>query len=130
METDQPPSSTSSSSNEAAPLAKTVRSRMRWHVGFLLPRVLVAFAVLDALFRFAPSGWRPMDQGETSVRRRVYGEAYVRNLHSQAPKIYGDLAWIGNLKKLREYRSMSFTTDELGFRNRRRPRSAAALVFG
>ena len=99
-------------------------------VGYVLPGMLVACVVLDALLRFAPAGWRPMEPGEMQVRHRVYGEAYVRNLRRQGPAGYGDLAWIGNLKELREYRSGTFSTDELGFRNQRRVTSAVGFMFG
>lgn len=78
--------------------------------------MLVACIVLDTLFRFAPSDWRPLEAGEAVVRHRVYGEAYVRNLRSQAAADSGDLARIGNLQGLRGQGLQTFTTDELGFR--------------
>jgi SGNH hydrolase-like domain, acetyltransferase AlgX len=130
METGQRPSSTFSSSGGAGPPPAAVRSRSRWRVGFLLPRLLVACVVINTLFRFAPSGWRPLEPGEGEVRHRVYGEAYVRNLRSQLSADYGDLPRIGNLQGLREYRLQTFTTDELGFRTQRRATSLAAVVFG
>jgi SGNH hydrolase-like domain, acetyltransferase AlgX len=95
-----------------------------------LPRMLVACVVINTLFRFAPSGLRPMEPGEAAVRHRVYGEAYVRNLRSQASADYGDLPRIANLQGLREYRLQTFTTDELGFRSQRRATSLAGVVFG
>ena len=110
--------------------ATPVRRPSRWRVGFLLPRTLVACIVLDALLRFAPVGWRPMEAGEAEVRHRIQGEAFARNLHIESSAAYGDLARIGNFRELREYRSYSFTTDEHGFRKGRRGSAAVAVVFG
>jgi hypothetical protein len=92
--------------------------------------MLVAGVVIDALLRFAPVGWRPLAPGEGAVRHRVPGEAYARNLSNKFSVGYGDLAWMGNLRELREYRSSSFTTDEHGFRASRWAPAAAAVVFG
>ena len=130
METGQRPSSTSSSSGTAPTDSVTGRARPRWRVGFLLPRLLVACAVLDTLFRFAPSGWRPLEVGEAEVRHRVHGEAYARNLRTQGSTSYGDLARIGNLQGFREHRRGTFTTDERGFRTQRRATSLAGMVLG
>src|SRR5215472_4451713 len=128
--TDPPLSSISSSSGDRRMRATPVRRPSRWRVGFLLPRTLVACIVLDALLRFAPVGWRPMEAGEAEVRHRIPGEAFARNLHIESSAAYGDLARIGNFRELREYRSYSFTTDEHGFRKGRRGSAAVAVVFG
>src|SRR5215813_13794919 len=128
--TDRALSSTSSSSGDQPVPDTPVRLPWRWKVGFLLPRMLVAGVVIDALLRFAPVGWRPLAPGEGAVRHRVLGEAYARNLSNKFSVGYGDLAWMGNLRELREYRSSSFTTDEHGFRASRWGPAAAAVVFG
>ena len=110
--------------------AMPVRSPRRWSVGFVLPRLLIACIVIDALLRFAPSAWRPMEAGEAEVRHRFPHEAYARNFRGQSSATYGDLARVGNFKDLREYRSFTFTTDDHGFRTAKGPSRAVAVMFG
>jgi hypothetical protein len=48
----------------------------------MLPRMLIACFLLNALLRLAPSDWRPTDTGEAGVRQWVFGEGHVRNMRA------------------------------------------------
>src|SRR5437016_1504134 len=72
----------------------------------------VAFA-----FRFVsidPLTFRPSD---ALLAYRPVGATYEPNHRYYNARSYGDVAGIANLREPREYRSVVFTTDALGYRN-------------
>lgn len=89
-----------------------------FRAGYALPRVLVFIFALDLLFRFIPFSALGFRAGEGATRRRlnVVGP-FTPNIQIKTPSTYGDLANLGNLPAMREYRSSTFTTDSLGFNN-------------
>jgi hypothetical protein len=86
-------------------------------LGWLVPKVLLLFFLADLVLRFLPidsltfRGWEAMGRFPT-------GEGpFEPNKRYHKDRIFGDLSNIANVPALREYRSETFTTDALGFRN-------------
>ena len=81
--------------------------------GYLLPRVLLLWALLDVMLRFAPPQWYAFHENEFAMITATHRT----NLTYQNPYAYGDLASLGNCTECRQYRSMSVHIDALGFAN-------------
>ena len=67
--------------------------------------------------------------GRSGVMENAYAlsdEAFARNAHIETRET-GDLSWLGNLPNRRIYRSMSATTDDIGFQTRVRCGTLPAL---
>lgn len=86
--------------------------------GYLLPRVLLLWALLDIMLRFAPPQWYTF---------RVHEFAMVTGPHNMGPfrtnftyqnlRAYGDLASLSNCVDCRWYRPMNIHVDGRGFAN-------------
>src|ERR1700738_637947 len=81
--------------------------------GYLLPRVLLLWALLDVMLRFAPAQWYTFHQNEFAMITATHRT----NLTYQASHAYGDLATFGNCLECRQYRPMSVHIDARGFAN-------------
>lgn len=86
-------------------------------LSFLITALLTATLIADLVVRRIPieriafRAWEAAQYGATSLG------AFRPNFHYENPRVYGDLANLGNLPEYREYRAETFTTDEFGFRN-------------
>lgn len=100
--------------------------------GFIVPLLLCGTLAADAAFRALPRGrvsyrvWEAM---------RTFGAptTFQPGARYRRERTYGNLATLGNLPRLRQYRSVTFTTDALGYHNH--PQLAdtgriATLLFG
>ncbi len=92
--------------------------RPSWSLGFLLPCLLLVTAVLDVGLRFLPTeryAWRGWEVARRY--RPVDGSApFGPGVRYRTERTYGELAALGNLPQLRQYRPETFTTDAHGFR--------------
>jgi hypothetical protein len=108
--------------------AREIRS-----TGWLLPRVMLFFFVLDLGLRFVPLG--PLTFRAWEAMLRYYPNAigpFVPNQHYHRDISYGGVASVGNLPALRHTHAADFTTDALGFHNPPALSSAnpAGMVIG
>jgi hypothetical protein len=85
-------------------------------LGFTLPLIVILVAVADVGLRFMPIGPLAFRGWEVASR---FGEegSLERNVRFRTDRSYGELAALGNLPDLRQYRPETFTTDALGYRN-------------
>jgi hypothetical protein len=81
--------------------------------GYLLPRVLLLWALLDVMLRFAPPQWYAFHQSEFAMITATHRT----NLTYEASHAYGDLATFGNCVECRQYRPMNVHIDARGFAN-------------
>ncbi len=88
-----------------------------WQLGRLIPCLLIALGVVDLGFRFVSIDPLTFRAWEALRRYRPPGAAFEPNRRYYNARSYGDLAAVGNLRELRQYRTEVFTTDALGFRN-------------
>jgi hypothetical protein len=99
--------------------------------GYLLPRLLLLWALLDIMLRFAPPQWYTFRTSEFAmVTGRHDMGPFRTNLTYQNSHAYGDLASIGNCLDCRQYRPMSIHTDERGFVNPPSSGSYDAILIG
>ena len=92
------------------------QARETWSTGWLLPRVMLCFFVLDLALRFVPLG--PLAFRAWEAMLRHYPNAigpFIPNKHYHRDVSYGGVASIGNLPALRHTHPADFTTDALGF---------------
>ena len=101
-------------------------------LGFVVPRLVVVIALADAGLRVLPVDPFTFRAWEALKRYRPPGAAFEPSRRYHNPRSYGDLAAMGNVPELREYRAETFTTDVLGFRNAGDPwrPPVAAIVVG
>jgi hypothetical protein len=86
--------------------------------GYLLPRVLLLWALLDVMLRFAPPQWYTFRVYEFAMITGPHDEgAFRTNLTYQNSRAYGDLASLGNCMECRQYRPMNVHMDARGFAN-------------
>src|SRR5688572_24826800 len=85
-------------------------------LGFTLPLIVLLVAMADVGLRFMPIAPLAFRGWEVASR---FGEqaALERNVRFRTDRSYGELAALGNLPGLRQYRPETFTTDALGYRN-------------
>jgi hypothetical protein len=100
----------------------------RWSLGYVAPRLIVLAALVDLSLRLVPSGWIGFD-GLAEYAYRLPGDAFARNYHLRGQHS-GNLASLANLPERRIYRSVSTTTDALGFRNAGPTVDIAGVVVG
>ncbi len=93
------------------------RLRPSWQPGFLVPVVLAAWLAADVGLRALP-----LDRVSYRVWEalRTFGAEtpFRPNARYDRPRVYGNLAALGNQPDLREYHRVVFTTDSLGYHNR------------
>lgn len=101
-------------------------------LGFVVPRLILAIALADLGLRALPLDPLTFRAWEALKRFRPPGAAFEPGRRYHSPQAYGDLAALGNLPALRQYRAETFTTDALGFRNPGDPwrPPVAAIVVG
>jgi SGNH hydrolase-like domain, acetyltransferase AlgX len=93
-----------------------VRSHFR--CGYLIPRLLLLWALLDVGLRFAPPRWFAFRMHEYAMITGIHSLGALRtDLTYDNPHVYGDLAALGNCISCRQYHAESFHTDALGFPN-------------
>ena len=86
--------------------------------GYLLPRVLLLWALLDVMLRFAPPQWYAFRLHEFAMVTGPHDMGPFRtNLTYHNSHAYGDLASLGNCSDCRQYRPMNIHIDERGFAN-------------
>ncbi len=108
------------------------RLRPSWQPGFLVPVVLAAWLAADVGLRALP-----LDRVSYRVWEalRTFGAEtpFRPNARYDRPRVYGNLAALGNQPDLREYHRVVFTTDSLGYHNRPELASrgrVSAMLFG
>ncbi len=99
--------------------------------GYLLPRVLVLWALLDIMLRFAPPQWYAFRLHEFAMVTGPHDMGPFRtNLTYQNSRAYGDLASMGNCTVCRQYRPMNVHIDERGFANSTSSGPYDAILIG
>jgi hypothetical protein len=99
--------------------------------GYLLPRILVLWLVVDLCLRFAPNDWHFVHHRDfvpelgshqigPFLKDQTYQEAYA----------YGDLAELGNCAECRAYRPLLVHMDSRGFPNPPASRYYDAVLVG
>src|SRR2546425_9520291 len=83
--------------------------------GHVIPRLLVAVCLVDIALRFVSIDPLTFRAWEALRRYRPLRAAFEPNRQYYNGQSYGDLAVMGNLRALRQYRTEVFTTDALGF---------------
>jgi hypothetical protein len=103
-----------------------------WQLGFMLPLVLLLFALTDIGLRFLPIDRLAFRGFEVATRYRASDDSLEPDRQYFNPRSYGELAAIANLPAMRQYRAERFTTDRLGYRNdpRRADGGVDALLVG
>jgi len=114
------------------PAAAPARSQTPWRLGVLVPVTIGCAFAADLTLRMLPHDLFSFRAWEAT---RTPGEdaPFIRNHRYHSDRTYGNLAAVGNLRAFRQYRSVTFTTDELGYANApdlARRGGAAAIVFG
>ena len=99
--------------------------------GVLIPLVLAAAFVADVGLRALP---RALVSYRVWEAARTFGAEtpFRPNVRYDRPRVYGNLAALGNQRDLREYHRIVFTTDALGYHNPPQTGGPAprALLFG
>ena len=97
---------------------KTTRTHnSRLEIGFLAPAILALFFAADVALRLLPLERLTFRPWEAVALRHEPPAPFRPNQHFEEPRVYGDLAALGNMPQRREYHFQSFSTDGLGFRN-------------
>ncbi|HEX9703750.1 MAG TPA: hypothetical protein VGA20_00700 [Gemmatimonadales bacterium] len=103
-----------------------------WQPGVLVPLVLAAALAADVGLRALP---RELVSYRVWEALRTFGAEtpFRPNAHYDRPRVYGNMAALGNQRDLRDYHRVVFTTDSLGYHNRPRAPDdggVQALLFG
>ena len=93
-------------------------------IGRLLPRLIAVLFVIDGVSRFMPQDRLCFQAWECMTRFQEPGAIFEANRQFRSARTHGNMANMGNLPALRQYRPQVFTTDAYGFRN------AASLANG
>jgi len=83
----------------------------------VIPVLLLVIFLVDVGLRLERVDRLTFRAWEALTTYRPPGAAFERNRRYYKARTYGDLAAMGNLPALRQYRPEAFTTDRLGFRN-------------
>ncbi len=110
----------------------SIRVKSRWAMGRVAPRLVLLACLGDVGMRlprvdpWSFRGWEALSAYRSPAAPFEASRRYYK------ADSYGDLAAMGNLPELRQYRPELFTTDPLGFRNRAPAgiRPPAAIVVG
>lgn len=88
-----------------------------WRLGFALPLLIILTFFTDVTLRFVPAD-RLASGGWSAARRFRQADGSLQpNKRYVNERTYGELAFLGNLPALRQYRRQAFTTDAFGYRN-------------
>lgn len=98
----------------------------------MLPALLFLILLVDLGSRFLRIDPLTFRAWEALIRYSAPGAPFEANRDYLNEKSYGDLAAMGNLPEMRQYRRESFSTDGYGFRNDRNigSRPIAAILVG
>ena len=104
----------------------------RWAMGRVVPRVVLLACLGDVGMRMERIDPWTFRAWEALSAYRSPAAPFEADRRYEKGDSYGDLAALGNLPELRQYRSEVFTTDALGFRNppEAANRTPAAIVVG
>ena len=86
-------------------------------IGRLLPRLIAALLVIDALSRFLTLDPLCFQAWECMTRYQEPGAIFEANRQFRSAKTHGNLSNIGNLPARMQERPQVFSTDRYGFRN-------------
>ena len=86
-------------------------------IGRLLPRMIAVLFLIDALSRFVPQDRLCFQAWECVTRFQEPGAIFEANRQFRSERTHGNMANMGNVPALRQYRPQVFTTDAYGFRN-------------
>jgi hypothetical protein len=115
----------------ASPLWTSARPGAARHLGVLVPATIACVLVTDVTLRLLPHELFSFRAWE-ALRTPGEEAPFLPNRVYHNDRTYGNLAAIANLSAQRQYRSVTFTTDALGYGNR--PGLAArkhdAMVIG
>jgi len=107
-----------------------MRLELRRNVGYLVPGLLLLFAVTDVALRLTQGVWGVFGASSAMRRSQTPGKAFLPNLRLEVPVTYGDLARMANIQDRDERRSQRFSTDALGFRNVETRGPVGGILFG
>lgn len=105
-------------------------NKKTYGAGYLIPRMLVLFCLLDLTLRLAEVGFGAFKEPRAIPHSDAPDAPFEPNVRVHLPLILGDLANIGNLRDGSESRSLQFSTDALGFRNTGTNGAVKGIVFG
>src|SRR5579884_4201031 len=89
-----------------------------FNCGYILPRILLLWALVDVGLRFGPPGWYSFRVHELALVTGSRSLGPLRtNLTYHNPRAYGDLAELSNCLECRQHRRMDIHIDEQGFAN-------------
>lgn len=103
--------------------------RPSWQPGLFVPLVVAATFAADVSLRFVPRDVVSYRVWE-AVRTFRAATPFRPNARYDRPRVYGNLAALGNQPDLREYHRLAFTTDALGYHNPPTNGRVDALLFG
>jgi hypothetical protein len=99
--------------------------------GYLLPRVLLLWMVIDMGLHFAPTAWYTYRVHEFAAATGVHNIGpFPVNYSYTNSQTYGDLASMGNCRNCRQYRTSKIHSDELGFVNEKQASPYDAILVG
>jgi hypothetical protein len=101
-------------------------------LGVLVPATIACACAADIVLRLLPHDVVSFRAWE-AVRTPGEAAPFLPNHRYVSGRTYGNLAAVGNLPEFRQYRPLTFTTDELGYPNPpglARRGGVAAIVFG
>lgn len=104
-----------------------------WQLGFVLPMIIAIAFLADVAMRFTPIDPYTFRAWEAMTRFPAPNALFEANKRYYNARTYGNLAGLGNLPALRQYRSETFSTDAYGFRNPPEAsdgRPVSAIIFG
>jgi hypothetical protein len=90
---------------------------MRFRLQFVLPLILFAMCVIDQVTRALPLDPWSFRAWEAMSVDRAPTTPFEPSRQYDSANAFGDLANLGNVRRLRVYRRERFTTDAYGFRN-------------
>ena len=110
----------------------SIRVKSRWAMGRVVPRLVLLACLGDVGMRLERVDPWTFRAWEALSAYRSPAAPFEANRRFEKTDSYGDLAALGNMPELRQYRSEVFTTDALGFRNPpgASSRPPAAIVVG
>ena len=110
----------------------SIRVKSRWAMGRVVPRLVLLACLGDVGMRLERVDPWTFRAWEALSAYRSPAAPFEANRRFEKTDSYGDLAALGNMPELRQYRSEVFTTDALGFRNPPGAwsRPPAAIVVG
>lgn len=104
-----------------------------WQLCALAPAIMVAGAAINFGLCFKPLDWLAFRGWEVAIPEHPTAIGpFEPNRAIHIKRGYGDLAAIGNIRDMRQYREEEFSVDEFGFRNASNPHSLnpAGFVVG